>query len=53
MRIRGKSMNFGDKKVNNRNFYKSKKPFIIDDIDVNKTLISKKEPYATKKYIMI
>ena len=32
----GKSINFNDKKINKNNFYKKKKPFIIDDIDVNK-----------------
>ena len=30
------------------NFYKNKNVFQIDDIDVNKILISKKEPYDTK-----
>ena len=29
-------------------FYKYKKAFQIDDIDVNKILVSKKEPYGTK-----
>ena len=43
-----KSINFDDKKINKSNFYKNKKPFIIDDIDVNKILISKKEPYGRK-----
>ena len=37
-------VNFGDKKVNKSNFYKSKKPLKIDDINVNKVLVSKKEP---------
>ena len=27
-------------------FYRNKKPFIIEDIDVNKISISKKEPYS-------
>ena len=44
----GKNINFDDKKINKSNFYKNKKPFIIDDIDVNKILISKKEPYGKK-----
>ena len=44
----GKSINFDDKKINKSNFYKNKKPFIIDDIDVNKILISKREPYDKK-----
>ena len=29
-------------------FYKSKEVFQIDDVDVNKILVSKKEPYGTK-----
>ena len=44
----GKSINFGDKKINKSNFYKNKKIFRIDDIDVNKMLVSKKESYGTK-----
>ena len=35
----GNSINFGDKKINKINFYKSRKPFKIDDIDVNKILV--------------
>ena len=31
------------------NFSKNKKVFQIDDINVNKILVSKKEPYSTKK----
>ena len=30
-----------DEKINKSSFYSIKKPFIIDDIDVNKILISK------------
>ena len=41
----GKSMNFGDKRVNKSNFYKNKKLFKVDEKDVNKILVSKKEPY--------
>ena len=40
----GRIVNFRDKKVDRSNFYKNKKLFKIDDIDVDKTLISKKEP---------
>ena len=43
-----KSINFDDKKVKKRKFYKSKKVTSIDDVDVNKILVSKKEPYGTK-----
>ena len=34
-----------------KHFYKNKKVFKIDDIDVNKILISKKEPYGKNKSI--
>ena len=44
----GKSVNFGDKKINKRDFYKNKKLFKIEDIDINKILVSKKESYGTK-----
>ena len=44
----GKSVNFYDKKINKSNFYKSKKPFQIEDIDINEILVSKKESYGTK-----
>ena len=50
----GKKIIFTDEKINKSNFYKNKKLFHIDDIDVNKTLSSKKESYGTKiwlKYI--
>ena len=42
-----KSINFNDKKINKSDFYnKDKKIFNIDDIDVNKILVSKKEQYG-------
>ena len=44
----GKSINFDDKKISKSNFYRNKKLFNIDDIDVNKILISKTEPQGTK-----
>ena len=40
----GRIVNFRDKKVDRSNFYKNKKLFKIDNIDVDKILISKKEP---------
>ena len=43
-----KTINFDDKKINKSNFYKSKKLFNLNDIDVNKILISKKDSYGTK-----
>ena len=42
----GKSKKFDNKKIENSDFYKNKKTFNIDDIDVNKILVSKKEPYG-------
>ena len=42
----GKGINFDDKKINKSNFYKNKKLFNIEDIDISKILISKKEPYG-------
>ena len=44
----GKNVNFGDKKIKKSDFYKNKKGVKIDDIDVDKILISKEEPYGTK-----
>ena len=44
----GKNINFNDKKINKDKFYRNKKLFNIDDIDVKKILISKKEPYGKK-----
>ena len=38
-----KSINFDEKKQKKNEFYKNKKIFNIDDIDVNKILVSKKE----------
>ena len=44
----GKNRIFGDKNINKSNFYKNKKLFNIYEIDVDKILISKKEPYGRK-----
>ena len=47
--MNGKNINFDNKNIKKSNFYnKNKKIFNIDDIDVNKILVSKKEPYGTK-----
>ena len=43
-----KNINFDNKKIKKSEFYRNKKAFQIDDIDVNKILVSKKEPYGTK-----
>ena len=44
----GNNINFGDKKIKKSDFYKNKKVTNIDDIDANKILVSKEEPYGTK-----
>ena len=45
----GNSINFDNNKIKKSDFYnKNKKIFNIDDIDVNKILVSKKEPYSKK-----
>ena len=43
----GKNINFDHKKNKKSNFYENKKVFQIDE--TNKILVSKKEPYGTKK----
>ena len=49
-----KTINFGDKKINRKDFYNNKKQFNIEDIDINKILISKPETYENnmRKYII-
>ena len=47
----GKNINFDDKKIKKIDFYKNKKAFQIYDIDINKILVSKKEPYGTKNVL--
>ena len=44
----GKSINFGDKRIRKSDFYKNKKITKIDDIDVNKILVSEKQLYGAK-----
>ena len=39
----GKEIDFNDKKINKKDFYKSKRQFKIKDIDINKILISETE----------
>ena len=39
-----KNINFDEKKIKKTEFYQNKKMFNIDDIDVNKILVSEKEP---------
>ena len=47
--MNGKSINFDDKKINKSNFYKNKKLFSLNDIDLNKILVSKKESHMAQK----
>ena len=44
----GKNINFDDKIIKRSTFYKNKKIYSTDDIDVNNILVSKKEPYGNK-----
>ena len=44
----GKNINFNDKKFNKSNFFKNKKLFKIDDIDINEILVSKKNHMVKK-----
>ena len=45
--MNGKSINFDNKNIKKSDLYnKNKKIFNIDDIDINKILVSKKEQYG-------
>ena len=44
----GKEINFEDKKINKKEFYRNKKLFKIEDIHINKILVSKKNHMAQK-----
>ena len=48
IRMNGKNINFEGKKIKTSDFYKNKKVFETDDIDVNKILVSETERYGTK-----
>ena len=49
-----KTINFGNKKINKKDFYNNKKQFNTEDIGINKILISKPETYENnmRKYII-
>ena len=47
----GKSINFDDKNINKSRFYKSTKLFSLNDIDVNKILVSKKNHMVQKAHL--
>ena len=42
-----------DKKIKKSDFYKNKKPFKADDIDVIKVLVSEEEPYGINGSILL
>ena len=48
IRVSGKNINFNNKKIKKRIFYKNKTINTIENIDVNNILVSKKEPYGNK-----
>ena len=45
-----KTINFGNKEINEKDFYNNKKQFNIKDKDTNKILISKRESYGKNIY---
>ena len=47
----GKSINFDNKNIKKSDFYKNKKLPKIEDIDINKIFVSKKESYSTKNAV--
>ena len=48
MRMSEKNVNFNNKKIQKSDFKKNRKITKIDDINVNKILLSKEEPCGTK-----
>ena len=46
--VSGKNINFGDKKIKKINLFKNKNVINIDDIDLNKILVSEEDPFGTK-----
>ena len=47
----GNSINSDNRNIKESDFYKNKKLFKIEDIDINKIFVSKKELYGTKNAI--
>ena len=47
----GKNINFEDKKIKKSDFYKNKKVFKVDETDVDKMLVSKREQYGTNESV--
>ena len=46
IRMSRKNVNFGDKQIKRIDFFKRKKVTKINDVDVNKILVSKEGPYV-------
>ena len=51
LRMSENSVSFNDRKINKSSFYKNKRLFKTHDIDVDNTLISKKERYGKKIHL--
>ena len=49
----GKSINFDNKNIKKSDFYKNKKLFKLEDIDVNKIFVSKKNHMVQKMLLNI
>ena len=49
--MKGENINFDNKKIRKSEFYKYKKVFKIDDIDVNKILVNKKSEMAQRMHL--
>ena len=47
----GTNINFDDKKTKKIIFYKNKRIYSTDNIDINNILVSKKEPYVNKNLV--
>ena len=47
----GKKVILNDKKITKSNFYKNKKLFKIDDINVSKILVSKRKSFSKKTHL--
>ena len=49
--MNGKNIIFNHEKIKKSNFYKNTKPSKIDEIDVDKVLVSKREPHGIKNLL--
>ena len=47
----GKNINLNDKKIKKSTFYKNKRIYSTDDINVNNTLVSKKNHMVIKTHL--